>query len=144
MDQSVVRALSAGVNQSGVRNHNERLLLTILQRHGPLPGTDLARIAGLSPQTVSVILRKLENDGLLERGSPVRGKVGKPSVPMGLAADGVMSLGLKIGRRSADLLLIDFHGTIRQQLQITYAYPLPRTVFMFLADGIAKFRENAT
>ena len=142
MDQSVVRALSAGVNQSGVRNHNERLLLTILQRHGPLPGTDLARIAGLSPQTVSVILRKLENDGLLERGSPVRGKVGKPSVPMGLAADGVMSLGLKIGRRSADLLLIDFHGTIRQQLQITYAYPLPRTVFMFLADGIAKFRAK--
>lgn len=142
MDQSVVRSLSAGVNQSGVRNHNERLLLTILQRSGQLSGIDLARAAGLSPQTVSVILRKLESDGLLSRGVPVRGKVGKPSVPMALAADGVLSLGLKIGRRSADLLLVDFVGEIRHQMQITYPYPLPKTVFDFLRDGIARLRAD--
>ena len=136
MDQSEVRSLSGGVNQQGVRDHNERLILSMIQRHGALPGSDLARRAGLSPQTVSVILRGLENDGLLERGDPQRGRVGKPSIPMGLAAGGVYSFGLKIGRRSADLVLADFHGVVRGQLQTTYRYPLPDTVFGFLRNGL--------
>lgn len=131
-----IRSLSGGVNQSGLRNHNERLLLSTLQRHADLPGSDLARMANLSPQTVSVILRKLENDGLLVRGSPKRGKVGKPSVPMNLAADGVFSIGLKVGRRSADLVLMDFLGNIRKQLSTSYRYPMPDTVLGFLETGL--------
>ncbi len=139
-----IRALSGGVNQSGVRDYNERLLLSTLQRNGAMPGRDLARRAGLSPQTVSVILRKLESDGLLERGTPTRGRVGKPSVPMGLAADGVFSVGLKIGRRSADLLLVDFQGAIRTEYRTTYRYPMPDIVFGFLRDGLARMSESLT
>ena len=63
MDGSKIRTLSGGVNQRGLRDHNARMLLSIIQRNGPMPGSDLARVAGLSPQTVSVILRKLEKDG---------------------------------------------------------------------------------
>lgn len=137
-----IRSLSGGVNQSGLRNHNERLLLSMLQRHADLPGSDLARNAGLSPQTVSVILRKLEKDGLLIRGTPTRGKVGKPSVPMNLAADGVFSIGLKVGRRSADLLLVDFLGTIRKQIRTTYSYPMPDNVFRFLETGLRTISDG--
>ncbi|PUB17346.1 MarR family transcriptional regulator [Yoonia sediminilitoris] len=133
MDNSVVRSFSAGLSQKGVRNHNERLLLSLLQRHGQMPGGDLAKLAGLSPPAVSAILKRLELDGLLVRGEPTRGKVGKPSVPMMLAPGGVLSIGLKIGRRSADLLLMDFKGTIRTQRQFKYAYPVPADVFAFLA-----------
>ena len=60
MESGTIRSLSAGVNQQGLRDHNERLILSTLQRHGPLPGSDLSRAAGLSAQTVSVILRELE------------------------------------------------------------------------------------
>src|SRR5690606_10033532 len=110
MDEIRIRKLSSGVNQSGVRDYNERLLLSLLQRHGPTAGIDLAKISGLSPQTVSIILREMEAEGLLERGTPQRGKVGKPSVPMTLAPGGAMSFGFKIGRRSAQVLLSDFCG----------------------------------
>ncbi len=137
MDRIEMRSPSLGANQQGVRDHNERLILSMIQRQGALPGRDLARLAGLSPQTVSVILRELEQDGFIERGDPQRGRVGKPSVPMTLAADGVYSLGLKLGRRSADLVLADFHGTIRGQLQTTYRYPVPDHVFGFLKSGLA-------
>ena len=68
-----IRRLTGGINQSGVRAYNERLILTMLQRGGPTPGRDLARQSGLSPQTVSVILRKLQNDDLVLRGAPQRG-----------------------------------------------------------------------
>lgn len=141
MDGERIRTLSGGVNQRGLRNFNERLLLSMLQRHGPLPGSDLARQTGLSPQTVSVILRRLEKDGVVARGPSQKGRVGKPSVPMDLAASGALSFGLKIGRRSSDLLLGDLRGVVRQQVRTTYRYPMPNTIFGFLKDGIQRLSE---
>ncbi|MBT0956416.1 ROK family transcriptional regulator [Alphaproteobacteria bacterium KMM 3653] len=138
MDGDSIRGQSAGVNQSGIRDHNERLILTVLQRHRALPAADLSRRTGLSKPTVSTILRNLESDGLIRRGDPVRGRVGKPSIPIELDPDGTFSVGLKIGRRSADLLLIDFYGTVRGQLHTTYDYPMPDAVFGFLKEGLDK------
>ena len=50
-----------GALPSGVRDYNERLLLTMIRRLGPVAASDLARLSTLSAQTVSVILRKLES-----------------------------------------------------------------------------------
>ncbi len=144
MDGSRTSRLVGGVNQSGVRDHNERLILSLLQRSGALPGAEVARRVGLSPQTVSIILRKLENDGILRRGNPIRGKVGKPSIPMELNPDGVFGVGMKIGRRSAELLLLDFTGRVREQIHTTYPYPMPDEVFGFLETGLAALLEGLT
>ena len=114
-----------------MRAYNERLVLSLVRRNVGLSKADIARLSGLSAQTVSVIMRALEKDGLLKRGDPVRGKVGKPSIPMALDPDGVFSFGLKIGRRSAELILMDFVGTVRASLNEAYKYPTP--------DGIRKF-----
>ena len=138
MDDGLVRTLSIGLSQRGVRDHNERLLLSLIQRHDSLPGSDLAKLAGLSPPTVSGILRKLESDGLIERGDPVRGKVGKPSVPMRLAAKGAYAFGIKIGRRSADLLLMDFRGGTCGERKITYDFPVKQPVLDFLSKGMTE------
>ncbi|MBY6137155.1 ROK family transcriptional regulator [Nocardioides marinus] len=130
--------VDAGVNQRGIRDHNARLILSILHRERAVAGAELARRTGLSRPTVSTILRELEEAGLLRRGEPQRGRVGKPSVPMELVPEGVFSYGLKIGRRSAELLLLDFTGGVRDQLHLTYDYPLPEVVFGFLETGIAR------
>jgi len=137
MDHTELRRPGSGANQQGLRDHNARLILSLIQRQGALPGSEIARLAGLSPQTVSVILRELEGDGFLLRGDLQRGRVGKPSVPMALAPDGAFALGLKIGRRSADLVLCDFLGHVRGELHSTYRWPVPDMVFGFLRDGIA-------
>lgn len=136
MTDGKISPLSGGASQSELRAHNERLLLSILHRHGPMPGSDLARQTGLSPQTVSVILRRLQADGLVARGEPVAGKVGKPFVPVRLEPDGVLSFGLKIGRRSAELLLMNMTGAVKAHRQVRYDYPLPEAVFGFLEDGL--------
>jgi predicted NBD/HSP70 family sugar kinase len=136
MDGESIIGRGSGVNQRGLRDHNERLLLSILQRYQTVPAAELARRTGLSKPTVSTILRNLESDGLVMRGEPVRGKVGNPSIPSKLDPDGAFSIGLKIGRRSADLLLIDFAGTVREQLHTTYDYPMPDAVFGFLKEGL--------
>lgn len=131
------RAYSSGASQSELRNHNERLILTLLQREGALAGSDLARLTGLSPQTTSVILRKLEHDALLTRGEAQKGRVGKPSVPMGINPEGLFSFGVKIGRRSTELALIKFNGDIQDQQKLHYPYPQPEEVFGFLEGGLA-------
>jgi len=125
-----------GSNQSGMRDHNERLVLSLVRRHGALAKSDIARMTGLSAQTVSVIMRALEGDGLLLRGDPVRGRVGQPSVPMRLAADGALFLGLKVGRRSADLTLVDFCGVVRGTRRQVYRYPTPDAVTGFVAQAL--------
>ncbi len=126
-----------GTNQSGMRDNNERLVLSLVRQHGALAKTDIARITGLSAQTISVIMRELEAEELLLRGEPIRGKVGQPSIPMSLNPEGAFFLGLKIGRRSADLVLIDFLGNIRGMAHSTYAYPDAHATLAFARSGIA-------
>jgi predicted NBD/HSP70 family sugar kinase len=136
MDPSPVRDVSAGVNQTGIRDHNERLVLSLIQRHGALASAEVARRANLSPQTASTITRKLESDGLLLKGEPMRGRVGKPSVPMALNPAGVVSIGVNIGRRSAELAAIDFAGHVLHQTRLDYRYPTPGPVMAFLGRAI--------
>ena len=124
-----------GTNQSGMREHNERLVLTLIRRNGALPKSEIARLTGLSAQTVSVIMRALEDEGLILRGEPKRGRVGQPSVPMKLNPRGAFFLGLKIGRRSVELVLTDFLGTILDRRMHQHDYPDYDTVLAFGVDS---------
>ena len=127
-----------GSNISRVRAYNERLLLSLVRRHGSQPKSEIARRTGLSAQTVSVIMRSLEEDGLLLRGEPKRGQVGQPSIPMYLNPDGAFSIGLKIGRRSADLLMVDFLGMPRDSFHFRYSYPVQEHILKFAQTGISE------
>jgi predicted NBD/HSP70 family sugar kinase len=137
MDKSAAElAVLRGTNQSGMRDYNERLVLSLVRQYGALAKSDIARITGLSAQTTSVIMRALEQDGLLLRGAPVRGRIGQPSVPMSLNRDGAFFLGLKIGRRSADLVIVDFMGQVRATHRRVYRYPTPGAVVAFVAEAL--------
>ncbi|OAP47128.1 ROK family transcriptional regulator [Sinorhizobium americanum] len=133
---------SGGANQTRVRAYNERLVMSLVRRHGSLSKAEIARRSGLSAQTVSVIMRALEADGMLMRGAPIRGRVGQPSIPMRLNPDAVYSFGVKIGRRSADLVLMDFLGTIRLHLHQIHTYPLPDDLVTFIVEGISKLERQ--
>ncbi len=138
----LTREASAGGSQSGLRDRNARLVLSVLRRHGALSGAEIARKCGLTAQTVSNILRALETDEIVQREDAIKGKVGKPSIPISLNPRGVYSLGLNIGRRSAELVLVDFNGKPIDRHAIAYPYPVIETVFDFLARGLADIRQN--
>ena len=133
-----------GSNQSGIRAHNERLLLSLIRQGGPMAKADIARYTGLSAQTVSNIMRSLEDDGLIVKGEPQRGRVGQPSVPIGLAEDGAYFWGLKIGRRSAELVLINFVGQVIAAAHRTYRYPTPEDTVEFARQSVTRITEKLT
>lgn len=123
-------------------NQNERGILSLLQRNGAMPGSDLARQTGLSAQTISVILRKFKKDGLTQQGKPMRGKVGKPSIPITLNPLGALSVGCKLGRRSCDLIVMDFCGKTLFERNLTYDIAIPHTVFTFLQESFKDAHEE--
>ena len=118
-----------GSNQVGMRQFNERVVLQAIRLNGALPKAEIARLTKLTAQTVQVIIARLEADALVRKLEPLRGKVGQPSVPMALNADGAFSIGIKIGRRSLDMLLLDFAGQVRERTSLAYRFPDPDTLF---------------
>lgn len=136
--------LSRGTTQTGVRLYNERLALSLIRSHGSLPKAEIARLTGLSAQTVSVIVRQLEADGLLIKETPKRGKVGQPLVPFSLNPDGAFSIGLKVGRRSADLMLMDLTGNIRKTVRKTYPFPAPAELLVFVKAALVDLTQALT
>ncbi len=131
-----------GTNQSGMRARNEKLILALLRSHDGLAKSEIAKLTGLTSQTASVIMRQLESDGLIVRGEPVRGKVGQPQVPMALNPDGAYFFGLKIGRRSFELILIDFVGNIHFRLRETFLFPKTNDMLHFVQSGVERIRAE--
>ncbi|HEX7107771.1 MAG TPA: ROK family transcriptional regulator [Aestuariivirga sp.] len=136
--------LARGTTQNGVRLYNERLALSLIRRHGSLPKAEIARLTGLSAQTVSVIVRQLETDQLLIKERPQRGKVGQPLVPFSLNPDGAFSIGLKVGRRSGDLILLDLTGKVRRKVHQPYLFPTPQRLMEFVSGGLEKLLSDLT
>jgi predicted NBD/HSP70 family sugar kinase len=133
-----------GANQAGVRLYNERLLLSLVHRFGPLSKIEVARLTGLSVQSTSAILNRLQSRGLLKREAPLRGRVGQPTIPMSIDPEGAYSFGLRIGRRSCDLVLIDFRGAIRQRAHRAYAFPTPTIILDFLRASLPTLADSLT
>jgi predicted NBD/HSP70 family sugar kinase len=122
---------SRGTTQTGVRLYNERLILSLIRRQHGLAKVEIARMTGLSTQTTTVIINRLEADGLLLAGAPQRGRIGQPSVPYSLNPNGAFGLGVMIGRRSSDVVLMDFTGGIRARRRTIYAFPVPQDIVAF-------------
>lgn len=132
-----------GSNLTTVRGINERLVLHLLRMHGALSKAEATRMTGLSANAVSVIFRALENEGLLLRGNPVRGRIGQPSVPMRLNPDARYYLGYKIGRRTFDLVLVNFVGEVLAHITATHDYPTPENTLEFMTENLSELLNTA-
>jgi predicted NBD/HSP70 family sugar kinase len=131
-----------GSNQGGMRQYNERVVLQAIRLHGSCAKAELARLTHLSTQTVSLIIDRLLADGLVMKQDAVRGKVGQPSVPMALNPDGAFSIGIKVGRRSVDTLLLDFTGQVRERDSLAYDFPDPPQLLAHLKKQLHTLQKR--
>ncbi|RCX08754.1 ROK family transcriptional regulator [Marinomonas foliarum] len=114
---------TSGLNAVRVRSHNERLVLSMLLRNGNISRLKIGESSGLSAQTVSVIVRSLEKEGLIVSGSAQKGRVGPPTIPLSLNAEGAYSIGISIGIRKTHVVLINFLGEITAHSQFSHEFP---------------------
>jgi biotin operon repressor len=112
-----------GLNAVSVRSHNERLVLALLLQHGGTSRLAIGEKTGLSAQTISVIVRSLEQEGLVAKGEAQKGRVGPPTIPMSRNPEGAYSIGISIGFRKTEVVLIDFIGTVVAQKTLRHEAP---------------------
>lgn len=131
-----------GTNQGGMREANERVLLTVLRRNPSITKAEIARSTGLSAQTVARLVGALETDGLVLRGEPNRGRIGQPSIPLSLNPLGAIFLGMKVGRRSVEMIAIDFLGNVLDREQLLHSYPNFDDVLVFAREASEQIRNR--
>lgn len=128
-----------GLHHSSISAANQRAVLMIVATTPGITNAEISRRAGLGAQTVSRFLADLENDGLIRRGEVKRGQPGLPATPYFLIYDSVMSLGVSIGWRRCDVVLMDMSGAATAVETIRYEQP-GETVF---SDVAARWRTLA-
>lgn len=133
-----------GLNQVSVRTYNERLVMSLLRQHQHLSRLELGRFSGLSAQTISVIVRALERDGLILRGEAQRGKVGPPTIPMTLNPEGAYSIGIKIGKKTTDIVLVNFLGDIVDHIEHPYSHPDHDKILEFIKTSLNQILDKLT
>jgi predicted NBD/HSP70 family sugar kinase len=129
---------SGGTTQAETRIYNERLVISLVRRHGQLSKADLTRLTGLAAQTISTIVNRATDNQLLIRREPLRGRLGQPSAPYALNPEAAHSFGLKIDHRSADIALINFVGNVVAFERTTFDYPTPSHVVAFAKATVAR------
>ncbi|MFV0303300.1 MAG: ROK family protein [Paracoccus sp. (in: a-proteobacteria)] len=122
--------------------NNERLVLALLRREGARSRAEIAQATGLSAQSATNISRQLIDRGLISSGKAIRGRVGQPSTPLSLAPDGAFLLGLKVGRRLAELALVDFTGVTRMHRQEVHPHPEPDRLLAFSRNAVAAILDT--
>jgi len=132
-----------GSNQITVRDNNERLVLHLIRQRGVLTKAEATRETGLSPNAVSVIFNALEDEKLLVRGAPLRGRIGQPSVPLSLNPEARYYIGLKIGRQSYEMLIVDFCGNIRASRAQSHAFPTPQGAKDYVKSALPGLLRSA-
>lgn len=135
--QDAFELAGRGLQHHGLRRANERAVLTVVAFNPGLSNADIARLTGLAPQTVSAILVEVERAGLIVRGTVLRGRRGQPATPIFLDAGGAYSIGIEIGWRHLDLVLIDLLGQVLHRVHQDYAFPDAGTLPGAIAQSVA-------
>ncbi len=131
-----------GSNSSGIRRFNERLILSMLSKHGASSKTELAKLTNLTTQAVMRIVNDLfEQNLILLESKRVSGK-GRPSEMYTLNPNGAYSIGVMVGRREIKIVLMDIAGHIISKMQESYNYPDPYRIVEVIVDNLPHLVAN--
>jgi predicted NBD/HSP70 family sugar kinase len=137
--------MQGGTNLLKVRDFNQQVVLEIIRGTRGVSRTELAHETGLTAQTISNIVRRLLDEGLvLETGkkSPARG--GKPKVNLEINPDASYALGAQIDRDEIALVLLNLGGQpVRRIRHAMPASQTPEEVVRLLAKSAEELIQDA-
>jgi predicted NBD/HSP70 family sugar kinase len=109
----------AGASSETAREINRDILLHAIHLHQPVSRADLARLTGLQPSTVSVIIGQLIDEGWVQPGTLGRLPRGRRPTFVALNDRHVMlALDLRPGR--ANLAVVDINGKLLGRETVPY------------------------
>ncbi|MBL8791794.1 MAG: ROK family protein [Rhizobiales bacterium] len=101
-----------GTNQELGRPFNRRTVLELIRRHGPVARNEIADRTGLTVQTISNIVRELEEDGFLISSRRKPSGRGLPPSTLSINPDSGHAFGIQITPLAVEVSLVNLGGTI--------------------------------
>ncbi|MFK0335592.1 ROK family protein [Rhizobium sp. NPDC090275] len=130
-----------GSNSVQLRHYNERVVLDAVRRFGEASKAEIARFAHLTPPAVAGIVDSLVAAGYLSENGKRFGERGQPSALYRLADDGAYAIGVHIGRRAMDAILINFSGGTVAFETHEYDHPDPKSIRDLGEGTISRFKS---
>lgn len=91
---------------------NERALLDIIWRKGPIARINLSALSGLTGASVTRLTRDLMDRGLINESVVRKGFKGQPAKPLNIAPDGAYSIGVYFSHRHMEAGLVNLAGSL--------------------------------
>ena len=129
-----------GTNQEQARPYNRRIVLDYIRNHGPATRGDLADRVGLTVQTVSTIVRELEEQGyLLSIKEAPRGR-GLPPTTLHLNPGGGYAIAISVTPLGVDAALMNLAGDMLGSTSRVCAHPSPNQAFAIIDQLVNEMR----
>ncbi len=132
----------SGSTSEQSRLYNERIILQAVREQPGISRAQIAELAGLSAQTISVISSYLIEQELLCITGKVKGKRGQPSIKLEINAKGAYGLGINIDRDHISAALVDFNGKCLLLRQCDVHFPTETEAKQIALGLIEEVRET--
>lgn len=117
----------SGADTTLVRRWNRRTVLATLRAHPEVTLSAMAKLTGLSRQTLTAVLEELTARGLVEAHAPATGGSGRPARRYAFRATAGYALGLSFSPSQVRVVATDLEGRIaaRESAAVPAAVPAP-------------------
>jgi N-acetylglucosamine repressor len=109
------------LRKSDLRETNERLILNLIRQYTDVSRSDIVRMTGLSPSSVTFIVNRLIEDGLVlvERRNG-QSQAGRPPISLLLRDDAMYVVAAEISLTRTRIAAADVHGRTLAQRRVTW------------------------
>lgn len=129
-----------GTNQESGRPYNRRIVLEAIRLHGPIARGEIAKRVGLTVQTVSTIIRELEEQEFIVGAREEPKGRGYPATALTLNPEGGFAIGANVSPIGIDVALVNLAGDIIGQQGREIADPDPELTFAEIARAATELR----
>ncbi|MFF0015640.1 ROK family protein [Streptomyces sp. NPDC005374] len=102
----------SGTNLPRVGGYNQAVVLDAIRTTGQVSRVELAALTGLTNQTVSNVVRKLLDAGLVAESGQAPSSGGKRRTLLTLRADGACAVGVHLDPDAAVIVVVDLAGEV--------------------------------
>lgn len=114
-----------GTNLPKVGVYNQSVVVTTIQMAGRISRVKIAQRTGLTPQTVSVVVRRLLGEGLVREDGSEPSEGGKPRTPLRVEATAGYAIGVHLDPAAVACAVIDLTGRAVASARREFTADLP-------------------
>ena len=131
-----------GLQSSALREANRRAVLTYLFLEPGSSMADISRLTGLAPQTTSAILVELEDEKLVKRGEPLRGRRGQPATPVFIDPNNTLTVGVELSWHHLEVVVLNIGLEVLGRYRRSFPFPDARTVTAEIVSAVNELKTT--